>query len=51
MGKRKTEKPKVTFIFTPGYEQRFTMAVIKAYEKNERRKEEEKARGAECQDT
>lgn len=40
MGRKKTEKPKVTFILTPGYEQRFTMAILDAYAKSERRKKE-----------
>ncbi|WP_395547886.1 MULTISPECIES: hypothetical protein [unclassified Lacrimispora] len=42
MGKRKHEKPEVVFILTPGYQQRWTKAVIEAYEENERRLAEHK---------
>lgn len=33
MGKREYKKPKVTFIFTPGYEDRFTLEILKIYDK------------------
>ncbi|WP_313185908.1 hypothetical protein [Lacrimispora sp.] len=44
MGKRKHEKPEVVFILTPGYQQRWTKAVLEAYEENERRLSEQRAR-------
>ena len=47
MGRKATEKPKVTFILTPGYEQRFTLAILEAYEKSERRKAEARLSGKE----
>lgn len=36
MGKRKYQKPIVEIEFTPGYQQRFTRAILKIYEKRER---------------
>ncbi|MDR7814191.1 hypothetical protein [Lacrimispora sp.] len=44
MGKRSHEKPKVVFILTPGYQQRWTKAVLEAYEENERKLSEQRAR-------
>jgi len=37
MGKRKREKPKVEFILTPGYQQRWTKAILEVYEEQERK--------------
>lgn len=36
MATRKRTKPIVEITFTPGYEQRFTRAILKIYEKRER---------------
>ena len=36
MAKKEYKKPIVEFEFTPGYEQRFTRAILKIYEKRER---------------
>ncbi|WP_313181244.1 hypothetical protein [Lacrimispora sp.] len=44
MSKKKHEKPQVVFILTPGYQQRWTKAVLDAYEENERRLSEQQTR-------
>lgn len=42
MGKKSHKKPEVVFILTPGYQQRWTKAVLEAYEENERRLSEQR---------
>lgn len=44
MGKRKHEKPNVVMILTPGYQQRWTKAILEVYEENERRLSEQRVR-------
>lgn len=47
MGKRKYKKPKVTFIFTPGYEDRFTLEILKIYDRRLREEAEREVKEAE----
>ena len=41
--KKERTRPKVEIEFTPGYEQRFTRAILKIYEKREREAMEREA--------
>lgn len=43
MAARERTKPIVEITFTPGYEQRFTRAILKIYEKREREAMEREA--------